>query len=100
MEWDARYSTVEKQCLAIWWAGDSLCYYLLGHLFTLWSYHAPLQRDANARITWWHLALQPFKFKVVQRPGAQMVMADFIRVVYVCVYVCFWGGCRPDVSPA
>ncbi len=71
---ETRYSTVEKECLAIRWAILTLRYYLLGREFTLCSHHAPLQwlnrmKDTNARITRWYLALQPFKFKVVHRPG-------------------------------
>ncbi|XP_076743966.1 uncharacterized protein LOC143419988 [Maylandia zebra] len=82
-ERERRYSTVEKECLAIRWAVGSLRYYLLGRSFTLCSDHAPLQwlhrmKDANARITRWYLALQPFKFKVIHRPGAQMAVADFL----------------------
>ncbi|XP_062418320.1 uncharacterized protein LOC134129059 [Pungitius pungitius] len=82
-EREARYSTVEKECLAIRWAVDSLRYYLLGRPFTLCSDHAPLQwlhrmKDTNARITRWYLAMQPFNFKVVHRPGTQMVVADFL----------------------
>ncbi|XP_060774793.1 kynureninase isoform X2 [Neoarius graeffei] len=80
---EGRYHTIEKECLAIKWVVLTLCFYLLGCPFTLCSDHAPLQwlhhmKDANARITSWYLALQPFKFKVVHRPGAQMVMADFL----------------------
>ncbi|KAM9735597.1 uncharacterized protein ACNS7B_014771 [Menidia menidia] len=80
---EARYSTVERECLAIRWAVDALRYYLLGRSFTLCSDHAPLQwlhrmKDANARITRWYLALQPFKFRVVHRPGTRMVVADFL----------------------
>ncbi|KAM6938626.1 uncharacterized protein PEZ65_004871 [Lycodopsis pacificus] len=82
-ERETRYSTVEKECLANRWAVDSLRYYLLGRSFTLCSDHAPLQwlhrmKDTNARITRWYLALQPFNFKVVHRPGAQLVVADFL----------------------
>ncbi len=77
------YSTIEKECLAIRWAVLTLRYYLLGREFTLCSDHAPLQwlhrmKDTNARITRWYLALQPFKFKVIHRPGAQMAVADFL----------------------
>ncbi|XP_051580876.1 zinc finger protein with KRAB and SCAN domains 7-like [Myxocyprinus asiaticus] len=80
---ETKYSTVEKECLAIKWAVLTLRYYLLGRAFTLCSDHAPLQwlhrmKDTNARITRWYLALQPFKFKVVHRPGAQMAVADFL----------------------
>ncbi len=78
---ETRYSTIEKECLAIRWAVLTLRYYLLGCEFTLCSDHAPLQwlhriKDTNARITRWYLALQPFKFKVVHRPG--MAVADFL----------------------
>ncbi len=80
---ETRYSTVEKECLAIRWAVLTLRYYLLGREFTFCSDHAPLQwlhrmKDTNARITRWYLALQPFKFKVVHRPGVQMAVADFL----------------------
>ncbi|XP_058637108.1 uncharacterized protein LOC131543606 [Onychostoma macrolepis] len=80
---ETRYSSIEKECLAIRWAVLTLRYYLLGREFTLCSDHAPLQwlhrmKDTKARITHWYLALQPFKFKVVHRPGAQMAVADFL----------------------
>ncbi|XP_061920408.1 uncharacterized protein LOC133661290 [Entelurus aequoreus] len=53
---EARYSTVERECLAIRWAVGALRYYLLGRAFALCSDHKPLQwlhrmKDANARIT-------------------------------------------------
>ncbi|XP_056585423.1 uncharacterized protein LOC130406867 [Triplophysa dalaica] len=80
---ETKYSTIEKECLAIRWAVLTLRYYLLGREFTLCSDHAPLQwlhrmKDTNARITRWYLALQPFKFKVIHRPGTQMAVADFL----------------------
>ena len=80
---EAKYSTVEKECLAIRWVVGSLRYYLLGRPFTLCSDNAPLQwlhrmKDTNAQITRWYLALQPFNFKVIHRPGVQMVVADFL----------------------
>ncbi len=40
---EVRYSTVEKECLAIKWALDSLRYYLLGREFTLETDHKALQ---------------------------------------------------------
>ncbi len=80
---ETRYSTIEKECLAIRWAVLALRYYLLGWKFTLCSDHAPLQwlhcmKDNKAQITRWYLALEPFKFKVVHRPGAQMAVAYFL----------------------
>ena len=80
---EGRYSTVEKECLAIKWAVGALRYYLLGRAFTLCSDHAPLRwlntmKDTNPRITRWYLSLQQYNFKIVHRPGAQMVVADFL----------------------
>lgn len=54
-EREARLSTIEKECLAIQWVVNFLCYYLLGRPFTLCSDHTPLHfmhprmKDAN---TW------------------------------------------------
>ncbi|KAL2077779.1 hypothetical protein ACEWY4_027283 [Coilia grayii] len=53
---ETRYSTVEKECLAIKWALDSLKYYLLGKQFVLETDHHMLQwlsrmKDSNARVT-------------------------------------------------
>ena len=74
---------MERECLAIRWAVSGLRYHLLGRPFTLCLDHAPFQwlpriKDANVQITSWYLALQPFKFKVVHRPGVQMAVADFL----------------------
>ncbi|KAI5613446.1 hypothetical protein C0J50_11334, partial [Silurus asotus] len=76
------FNTIERECLAIKWAVPTLRYYLLGRAFTICSDHAQLQwlhrmKDTNERITRWYLPLQPFKFEVVHRLGAQMVMANF-----------------------
>ena len=78
---EQKYSTVEKECLAIKWALETLKYYLLGRHFTLVTDHAPLvwmsrNKDSNARVTRWFLSLQPFAFSVVHRSGAAHGNAD------------------------
>lgn len=85
---ETRYSTVEKECLAMKWALDTLKYYLLGKEFVLETDHRALQwlhrmRDSNARITRWHLSLQPYKFVVKFRAGKDNVLADFLSRRYV-----------------
>lgn len=78
---ETRYSTVEKECLAMKWAIDTLRYYLLGRHFILETDHRALQwlhrmRDANMRIAGWYLSLQPYNFTVCYRSGKSNVVAD------------------------
>lgn len=80
---EMRYSTIEKEALAIKWALDTLRYYLVGKEFVLETDHRALQwihnmKDTNARITRWYLSLQPFRFQVQYRPGHKNVIADFL----------------------
>ncbi len=80
---EVNYSTVEKECLAVKWALDSLRYYLLGRKFRLETDHRALawlgrMRDTNARITRWFLAMQPFDFEVLYMSGSQNCTADFL----------------------
>lgn len=71
---EKKYLFVEKECLAVKWALDTLKYYLLGRKFTLITDHAPLVwmargKDTNDRVTRWFLSLQ--RFPVIHRSGAQ-----------------------------
>lgn len=80
---EVRYSTVEKECLAVKWALDTFRYYLLGREFLLETDHRPLQwmdrmRDSNARITRWYLSMQPYRFIVQHVPGKSNATADFL----------------------
>ncbi len=80
---ESTYSTVEKECLAIKWALDSLRYYLLGRKFRLETDHRALSwlgqmRDTNSIITRWFLAMQPFDFEVLYRSGIQNCTADYL----------------------
>ena len=74
---ERRYSTIEKECLAIKLATHAFRVYLLGNpspsrrTITLWS----LKED-NARLTRWSLALQPYQFKVKYRQGRLNGNAD------------------------
>ena len=78
---EKNYSTVEKECLAVTWALESLRFYLLGQRFTVVSDHAPLQwmarnRETNSRVTRWFLSLQAFNFSVIHRAGKRHCNAD------------------------
>uniref|UniRef100_K7EYA7 Gypsy retrotransposon integrase-like protein 1 n=1 Tax=Pelodiscus sinensis TaxID=13735 RepID=K7EYA7_PELSI len=80
---EKNYATIEKEALAVKWAIEALRYYLLGDRFLLITDHAPLKwiqsmKETNARIMRWYLALQPYCFQVVHRPGAAHQNADFL----------------------
>ncbi|KAG7478604.1 inhibitor of nuclear factor kappa-B kinase subunit beta [Solea senegalensis] len=78
---ETRYSTVEKEGLAIKWTLESLRYYLLGREFDLETDHRALtwintMKDHNSRLTRWYLSLQPFRFSIRHRSGKINVVAD------------------------
>ena len=80
---EVRYSTVEKEALAVKWALDSFKYYLMGREFVLESDHKALQwlermKYTNGRITRWYLAMQPFRFTVQYIPGKLNTTADYL----------------------
>lgn len=84
---EKNYAIIERECLAIKWALESLRYYLLGRKFRLISDHAPLTwlrqgKGNNARVTRWFLALQEFKFVVEHRPGRLHQNADALSRVH------------------
>uniref|UniRef100_K7F0Q0 ribonuclease H n=1 Tax=Pelodiscus sinensis TaxID=13735 RepID=K7F0Q0_PELSI len=79
---EQRYSTIEKEALAVKWATDALRYYLLGSHFRLVTDHAPLRwlhsmKDTNPRIMRWYLSLQPYDFEVAHRLGKTHMNANF-----------------------
>ncbi|KAL5506277.1 hypothetical protein EMCRGX_G007890 [Ephydatia muelleri] len=78
---ERRYSTIEKECLAIKLATHAFRVYLLGKPFTVQTDHHALEwldrlKEDNARLTRWSLALQPYQFKVKYRPGKLNGNAD------------------------
>ena len=85
---EQKYSTIEKECLAIRLAVEAFRVYLLGRPFTIQTDHRALQwlnrlKDTNARLTRWSLALQPYRFVVEHRSGKKNGNADALsRIEY------------------
>lgn len=80
---EQKYSTVEKEALAVKWAVGALYYYLLHNPFILVVDHAPLKwletmKDHNARVLRWYLSLLLFFFTVHHWPGSQHGDADYM----------------------
>ena len=78
---EEKYSTIEKECLAIKAATHFFRVYLLGRKFTIQTDHRALAwlhrlKEDNARLTRWSLALQPFNFIVRYRAGTANNNAD------------------------
>ena len=83
---EERYSTVEKECLAIKLGVHAFRVYLLGRPFTIQTDHQSLEwldrlKENNARLTRWSLALQPYQYSVVYRSGKKNANADALSRV-------------------
>ena len=80
---EQKYSTIEKECLAIVWAVDKWRPYLLGRRFHIETDHKPLQwlqtaRDPRGKLARWMIRLQEYDFSIGHVPGKENVMADYL----------------------
>ena len=80
---ERRYSTIEKECLAIGFGIGHFDYYLKGKEFILEVDHKPLVflsqiRATNDKLLRWALKLQDYRFRIVHIPGKHNVGADFL----------------------
>ena len=80
---ECRYSTIERECLAIVWGISKFSKFLWGTQFILQTDHRPLtflqtSRFKNSRIMRWSLSLQEYKFDVQPVPGTQNIFADLL----------------------
>ena len=83
---ETRYSTLEKECLAIVWGVTRFRLYLAGKPFILQTDHQPLAhinktKYQNDRIMRWALALQGYDHIVEDIPGKDNVAADYLSRV-------------------
>ncbi|KAK7097056.1 hypothetical protein V1264_004088 [Littorina saxatilis] len=83
LERETRYSTVERECLALVWAVDKFHRYLFGSHFFVETDHRPLtylrqSKTANGRLLRWALSLQEYSFTVVPIPGVRNFEADVL----------------------
>ncbi|CAF4422050.1 unnamed protein product, partial [Didymodactylos carnosus] len=78
---EQKYSTVEKECLAMVWCITKLRPYLYGQEFTLITDHHPLcwlnkQSSKNGRLDRWSLQLQEYAFDIKHTPESSNCVAD------------------------
>ena len=80
---ETRYSTIERECLALVWATKRLHPYLYGREFILETDHQPLffidrSKIDNDRIMRWALTLQEYRYSIRVVKGKDNTTADFL----------------------
>jgi hypothetical protein len=88
---EKKYSTIEKECLALVWGIRYFHVYLFGNRFKAETDHQPLKwlhqmQNSNNRLTRWALALQPYNFTLQHRAGFQNANADALSRQADCVF--------------
>ena len=80
---ETRYSTIERECLAIVWGISKFSRFLWGTHFTLETDHKPLtylctSEFKNSRLMRWSMSLQEYSFTIKSLPGTSNTFADFL----------------------
>ena len=78
---EVKYSTIEKELLAVLFAVEHFRPYLYGHQFTLVTNHRPLVwlhnvKDPTSKIMRWRIKLNEHDYNIVYKPGKQNSNAD------------------------
>ena len=84
---EKRYSTIERECLALVWAIRKFLIYLYGREFDVETDHQTLvnighAKFSNNHIMRWALFLQNFRFRVIAVKGKDNVLADYLSRVH------------------
>ena len=77
------YTTTEKELLAVVYALDKFCAYLLGAEIIIFTDHSALKylltkQNAKARLIRWVLLLQEFNLQIRDKKGVENVVADHL----------------------
>lgn len=84
---EQRFSTIERELLAVIFTLSKFKYHLLGKQFILEVDHRPLVylkkfKGDNDRLMRWALTLQSYDFRIVYIPGPENVGADILSRLY------------------
>nr|GEV40778.1 reverse transcriptase domain-containing protein [Tanacetum cinerariifolium] len=80
---ETNYTTTEKEMLAVVYAFEKFCSYLIMNRTIVYTDHSALKylfskKDTKARLLRWILLLQEFDFKVIDTKGAENYAADHL----------------------
>nr|GFC49108.1 reverse transcriptase domain-containing protein [Tanacetum cinerariifolium] len=80
---ETNYTTTEKKMLAVVYAFEKFCSYIIMNKSIVYTDHSALKylfakKDAKARLLRWILLLQEFDFKVIDTRGAENYAADHL----------------------
>nr|GEW26788.1 reverse transcriptase domain-containing protein [Tanacetum cinerariifolium] len=83
IEAESRYTITEKEILAVVYAFKKLRPYLILNKSIVYTDHSALKylfakKDSKARLLWWILLLQEFKFKLINTKGAENLATDHL----------------------
>lgn len=87
---ETRYSTSEKECLAVVWGIRKMRAFLEGYHFNVLTDHQALQwlnklKNPSGRLARWALELQQYDFDIKYRSGKQNKVADELSRNPVCL---------------
>lgn len=80
---ERKFSTTERECLAVIWAIEKLRPYLEGSVFTVITDHHSLVwlnnlKDPQGRLARWAVRLQQFDFSIIHRKGKEHLVPDYL----------------------
>ncbi|XP_055859209.1 uncharacterized protein LOC129921419 [Episyrphus balteatus] len=89
---EKRYSTIEREALAVVWAVNNFRSYLLGRVFTVYTDHQPLKgvfhvKDPTARLCMFRHKLSEYVFKIEYKPGKLNTNADALSCIPHCLAI-------------
>lgn len=102
---ERRYPVTELETLAAVWGVRYFRPYLLGPAFTIFTDHRALQwlhspsASLSDRLQRWALALQPYDFRIVYRPGSQLQHVDALSRLTVPAVTALSSGAPVNLVP-